>query len=355
MILGERIRDLLARIPREVRRSLLAQGLKTIFRFRNGSRILVLPNSENQLRGFTAHLIVVDEAAFFPNDEEIFRNILPPMLATTDGRLVVSSTPWGRNSVFYQLDQDPSFSKHVVTWRDAAGEGRYSQSFLERIEEEGHSRPHIYRMEYLAEFVEEVDTWLSQDLLAGACRGDLEYLGFDSPGKGVFYMGIDLAERVDYSVIAVVERKKDKLDLVHIHRFPRGTALASVIGYARVLGGRWRSIKASYVDNTKHGDYIIVDMVEAQVPNPRGVIFTLDRKMEMAQILRQRMEEGRLGFPYDRSLMDELNNEKYELTKAGKITFSHPPGTHDDRFWALALAVYAAEGEAMGPPIARSI
>jgi len=39
----------------------------------------------------------------------------------------------------------------------------------------------------------------------------------------------------------------------------------------------------------------------------------------------------------------ELNVEKYELTKTGKISFSHPDGTHDDRFWALALAVYAAE------------
>jgi len=27
----------------------------------------------------------------------------------------------------------------------------------------------------------------------------------------------------------------------------------------------------------------------------------------------------------------------------GKTTFSHPEGTHNDRFWALALAVKAAE------------
>ena len=41
--------------------------------------------------------------------------------------------------------------------------------------------------------------------------------------------------------------------------------------------------------------------------------------------------------------LNDLNVEKYELTKTGKIIFSHPEGTHDDRFWALALAVYAAE------------
>jgi phage FluMu gp28-like protein len=65
--------------------------------------------------------------------------------------------------------------------------------------------------------------------------------------------------------------------------------------------------------------------------------------MEMAQLLKQRLQEGNLRIPYDRSLLDELNTEQYELTKTGKITYTHPEGTHDDRFWALALAVYASE------------
>lgn len=46
-------------------------------RFRNGSKIVALPNSEHLLRGYTAHLIVVDEAAFFHNDETIFMNRYP--------------------------------------------------------------------------------------------------------------------------------------------------------------------------------------------------------------------------------------------------------------------------------------
>lgn len=74
-----------------------------------------------------------------------------------------------------------------------------------------------------------------------------------------------------------------------------------------------------------------------------GINFTLQKKQEMAQLMRQRMQEGILRIPYDRQLLDELNVERYQLTKAGHIVFSHPEGTHDDRFWALALAVYAAE------------
>jgi len=33
--------------------------------------------------------------------------------------------------------------------------------------------------------------------------------------------------------------------------------------------------------------------------------------------------------------------ERFELGKTGDVVFSHPQGTHDDVFWATALAVYA--------------
>ena len=68
------------------------------------------------------------------------------------------------------------------------------------------------------------------------------------------------------------------------------------------------------------------------------------------------LQEGILRTPYDRDLLDELNVERYQLTKTGKIALDHPEGTHDDRFWALALAVYAAETASPTPsrPIART-
>jgi len=202
-------------------------------------------------------------------------------------------------------------------------------------------------MEYEAEFAEEADTWLTQDLLAGSICEDLEYLGFDSTQRGSFYMGVDLAERVDYSVAAVVEKTGPSLRLVHMYRFRRGASLASVIGYAKVLSERWTTVHAVYVDNTKHGDYIVEDMRAAGLGQAEGVHFTQGAKQEMAQLVKQRMQEGLLRLPYDRDLLDELNVERYELTKTGRIAFSHPDGTHDDRFWALALSVYAAE---MAPP-----
>ena len=265
MILADKIHELLNRMPRHVRKALVEKALRTVIRFRNGSQIVALPNSEHLLRGYTAHMVVLDEAAFFRNDETIFHNILIPMLATTDGTLIVSSTPWGKRTVFYQLNQDPDYEKIVVTWREAAKEGRYKPGFLRELEKMRILRPEKFKMEFEAEFIEDVDSWLTQDLLAKACSEELEYIPFEASPKGEFYAGIDLAERVDYNVIAVVQRDGDVLKLVHMKRFPLGTSIASVIGYMKVLHERWKTIRRVYVDTTKHGDYVIQDMKEAGI------------------------------------------------------------------------------------------
>ena len=58
----------------------------------------------------------------------------------------------------------------------------------------------------------------------------------------------------------------------------------------------------------------------------------------------------------DPKLFAELNVERYELAKTGKIHYSHPEGTHDDRFWALALAVYGTETiTPRSKPVARTM
>jgi len=67
-------------------------------RFRNGSRIVALPNSPQMLRGYTANQVICDESAFFKDDELVFYNVLYPMLSTTDGALIASSTPWSKDS-----------------------------------------------------------------------------------------------------------------------------------------------------------------------------------------------------------------------------------------------------------------
>lgn len=66
----------------------------------NGSRIVSLPGKEGTIRGFSGvRLLVIDEAAWVPNDLYV---AVRPMLAVSQGRLIVMSTPHGTRGWFYE-------------------------------------------------------------------------------------------------------------------------------------------------------------------------------------------------------------------------------------------------------------
>jgi hypothetical protein len=116
----------------------------------------------------------------------------------------------------------------------------------------------------------------------------------------------------------------------------------------KALQDRWSGFQKIRVDITKEGPSFISDMEDANIRNAEGVVFNVPRKSEMAGLLKQRMMNQKFFFPfltwekpYRSDVCSELNLEKYELRKDGALNLSHPNGTHDDVFWAVALAVYA--------------
>jgi len=353
MILMDRIEEHLNRIDPSVKRELIAQQQRTKITFRNGSRIWALPCNENMIRGLTAHLILADEAAFFERDEYMFNNVLLPMLATTNGTLIVSSTPWSSKSQFYEFCKGrlkDRFSQHYANWREAVASGLITQQFTDDMRNS--MLPQQFTMEFEAEFVEDVDVWLPQDLIAKCVSSeplvegrDWIYYPFEYAALGVFFIGVDFGKHMDYSVVAAVEKKDNHLRFVHVYRFPLKTSYASVIGYVKALSDRWKTVHLICVDQTGVGEYITEDMKNAGIQNVEGVMFTEQRKEELATVLKEKMFKDEFRLPYDRAVINELNVERYELTKTGRIRFSHPEGSHDDRFWVTALATYATEKE----------
>ncbi len=63
MIMSDRIQDFLMGLPKKWRSLLIDKLQRTVVRFKNGSRIVALPNSPQLLRGYTAHQVICDEAA----------------------------------------------------------------------------------------------------------------------------------------------------------------------------------------------------------------------------------------------------------------------------------------------------
>jgi phage FluMu gp28-like protein len=174
MILMDRIQAFLMSMAKPVRRKLISKMQRTVIWFKKGSQIVALPNSPNLLRGYTAHQVLCDEAAFFRDDELVFFNVLFPMLQTTDGTLIVSSTPWGKDSVFYRFAQNPDFSKHKINYEDVIKAGLAKREFIEEMRRELPSER--FRREFEAEFVEDEMAYLAQDLITRCIDPDSQFI-----------------------------------------------------------------------------------------------------------------------------------------------------------------------------------
>jgi hypothetical protein len=83
-------------LPPEVNAVVDAQ---TMIELENGSRIISLPARSQATVGYTADLLILDEAKIIPDD--LYRSVRP-MLATTGGRMIALSTPLGQRGWFYE-------------------------------------------------------------------------------------------------------------------------------------------------------------------------------------------------------------------------------------------------------------
>jgi len=176
MIMMDRIQTFLYSMTPDQRKTIIAKIQRTVIWFRNGSQMVALPCSPNLLRGYTAHQVLIDEAAFFRDDEIIFYNVLYPMMATTNGTLIASSTPWGSDSVFYKINMNPEisqgWSKHYVPWQACVKpNGPIDPAFIEEVRKV--TPIERFRREYDAEFVEDEDSYYPQDLITRCIDPDL--------------------------------------------------------------------------------------------------------------------------------------------------------------------------------------
>jgi phage FluMu gp28-like protein len=335
------INGFLSKIPKTQYR----KPQKTNVALTNGSSIEAYPNNPETIRGPKLHIVYADEFNFIPNDEELYDAMLFT-LGTTDGKFICTSTPWRTDSIFYKIFHDPAYADYAkthVTYQQALEpDGPLKKQILTRIQHQLEGDPSRWRREMEADWAENENVWLTQAIITQCIDHQLEYTAFGQEASGNLYAGLDLGKHKDPSVLAVLKVEQQKMQLIHLHRFPLETPYASIIGYVKTISDRWRTIHKTLVDQSGVGEYITEDMTNTGLRNTEGVTFTQESKQEMAGNLKQAMTEGRLGIPYDSELIAELNIERYELTKEGKTKLFHPQGTHDDRFWAVALAAYAA-------------
>src|SRR5437773_2324523 len=113
-------------------------------------------------------------------------------------------------------------------------------------------------------------------------------------------------------------------------------------GPLKLLNENLHDLRRIMIDQTGVGETFMSMAISSGLKNARGIVLSQPKKQDVMTFLKHCMEDGLVHIPYDREFMNELNLERFGLEATGKLKFSHPPGTHDDRLWAFALAVYYA-------------
>ncbi len=123
-----------------------------------GSRIIALPGTDSSTRGYSPHLLIMDEAAYLPDDTI---KAMMPSVAVTRGRIVMLSTPSGRVGRFFEIfaatedqirrGEQPSWEIIRVNCETPEVRARQGQEFIE-MERQTRTQ-YDFAQEYLGEFL----------------------------------------------------------------------------------------------------------------------------------------------------------------------------------------------------------
>ncbi|MFQ3677756.1 MAG: terminase family protein [Fimbriimonadaceae bacterium] len=279
------------------------------------------------LRGNEATHIVVDEAAFVP--EELVAEVALPMLAATDGRLTLISTPRGHNHFWRFFEMGVRNENGVWSRRAPTAESPYVRpEFLEL--QRGLISERAYAVEYEAAFLdgagqvfrtESVDACLVPEL--GSARGPVA-------------IGVDWARYRDFTAVAVLVGTREQATLVEIDRFHDLGWREQVDRVCRIVA-RYPGARV-WCDATGVGDPLL-EMVQSRVgARVRGLTFTSTAKAEIVDNLAWMFESRAIRMRPEPELLKELQHFERRESDSGSVRLGAAGGFHDDLVVALALA-----------------
>jgi phage FluMu gp28-like protein len=322
--------------------TLMTYQSRTRLSFANGSEIVALPCGRDgyTLRGFTCDMVILDECNFIPR--VVIDSVIRPMTITRPkAKLIMISTPWMRDHPFYEAISKPELGFKTYTWPSSMN----PLITAEKLDQERKTiGEYDFNREYNAAFLDDVFSYLPSSLVLG-CTDDYPLHGDPAPSqkyKGRYVVGVDFGKHADHTVVTVLhQNEKGELKLVYLKEFSLGIPYTAVIGSLRRLNEAY-SFEAGCLDKTGVGEGPYEEIAQF-MRVMEGVTLTAHAKEDVLGRLKLTMERGKLVLPRDCSgLLIQMTAQRCEPTTSGTLKFSHPPGTHDDQLWSLALSVYAS-------------
>ena len=301
------------------------------------------------VRGLRARVVVLDELAFYrssenlPIDREMLRAVRP-CLATTGGKLVVLSSPYGQSGALYDLHRRHFGRDDAPTliWQASAPEMNPTlpADYLERMELDD---PDAFRSEVLGEFRAGLAMLLDPDAIA-ACVAEDERE--HAPREGVHYEAFTdpSGGRRDAFTVAIGHRDGERAVLDVIRAWSPPFNPSSVITEAAELLKRYH---VTEVCGDRYSAEFVVEQFRVHTVTYRAS--ERDRSSIYLELLPA-INAQRVVLLSDPELLRELRGLERRRGSGGRDRVDHGPGGHDDR--ANSAAGVLTKLLAWQPPVA---
>ncbi|MEX2310137.1 MAG: hypothetical protein WD738_21370 [Pirellulales bacterium] len=330
-----------------LRQEIVQERTNDAFQLRSGNRLELLASDYRSVRGFTLLAVVVDEICFMGldsssrvrTDQQLVES-LSPALATTNGKMICISSPYGKTGWAYRTWQkhfgnDNSQDVLVINAASRTLNPTLPQRIINRAMQEDLAAA---KSEYLAEWRDDVSTFVPLELVE---RLVVKHRKENMPRAGNKYFAfVDLSGgRGDASALAIAHKQGSKvvLDALDYHPSPHNpfevvAAMAERLqefGVRRVVGDAYSAEFAASAFSNK------------------GVLYTKCEKTKSALYadLLPVLCAGDIELLDHDRLVKQLSTLERRTRAGGKDVIDHPPKAHDDLSNAVAGVAHLASAK----------
>ena len=326
----------------------------------NGSRILSVPASQRQIRGWPVDLLIVDEAGFVGDD--VWRAAEPAIVARPGSRVVLSSSPWGGPQGFFrslwQRGTDHP-DENVASWHwPSTVSPLVDAALLEQIRQR--ETVEYFEREFLALWTDESGSFFTEaELTAAVADYALSDPTRTPPCDWPVVGGLDWGQARDANALVLLAAMDPRSCsdgrwrlfvpwLEAVHSAPWSDWIDRVIA----TSASFRTVVLASETNGV-GSYPTEDLGHRMYEACRGVrsmtfvvpVWTdVRRKQSGFGKIKTLLQAGRLVLPRHPELLKQLRALRFEQLPAGAVRIAVPDAAgHDDLAMALLQAMSAVE------------